>query len=72
MNTAAATYSEPRRTLDGGWYRHEITTDGYPPVRVWLTGPTDDSYTVTARPYNADCAWCYLGAAHSANAHKPR
>lgn len=64
-----ATYGKPYR-LDRQWVVQETGADGIT-VSMFLNGPDDDSAGQSIK-YDSKCSWCYLGAAHSLNAHNER
>ncbi len=61
-----ATYGKPYR-LDTTWCVTETGDDGTT-VTVFLASQ-DDKTAGKSVEYDSVCSWCYLGAAHSLNAH---
>ena len=63
-----ATYSKPYQIGRHSWGITETGRDGYSTI-VHLTGPSDKSYSERFQSDSSKCSWCYLGYAHSADAH---
>lgn len=63
------TYEPFSKNIDGAICYFLKETDGQFAVNIRLAGP-DDATATEHNAYHPSCSWCYLGAAHSGDAHR--